>query len=439
MKANEQGLTTEERIMFAVLGIILVIAIGVLTINYFSKHDRNLDNAKNTATEKGEQQDVGDKDKTNTSEDYLIEVANDNSKITNKGLPKVIKTSASQSKSKAKTTTNTSSTKEDTDSDEEGTGDTGEIDEEAAVLKPDENLDWTFNSTIVKESYANEEITVPTTVTLTDGTEKEAQVVLKNNDTNEEVTIVDGKVSLPAGKYTYYYTCNNSTKELPLTVYNKLDDTKITIASVKDTYNDYSEDLEYLISNSSITGEKNNFKLKVVRRTTINVIPLKVTLANSYNKVETSKTTTTYCLVSSSTEGITVSNDENIASLNDNEFIILLDLNKFSLTKTNKILLTIDGIEYLYNIDISVENKVEEADPEPEDEESTEEQNQEEQEPEKEQEEEEPKTEPDPEPTPEDPPVEENNNTESETNESPTNNIVENEVEETPPDISLTT
>ena len=429
MKANEQGLTTEERIMFAVLGIILVIAIGVLTINYFSKHDRNLDNANNTVTEKGEQQDVVDKDKTNTSKENLIEVSNDNSKTINKGLPKVVKTSNRKSKSKAvaKPTANENvSTEEESSEDNEGTGETGEIDGGAVVLRPDENLDWTFNSTIVKESYANEEINVPKTVTLTDGTEKEAEVVLKSNDTNEEISIVDGKVSLPAGKYTYYYTCNNSTKELPLIIYNKLDDTIITIASVKDTYNDYNEDLLYLINNSSITKDKNNFNLKIVRRTTINIIPLKVTLTNSYNKVETS------------TEGITISNDENIAALNNNEFIILLDLNKFSLTKTNKILLTIDGTEYLYNLDISVENKVEEPDPEPEDDKSEEEQNQEEQETKEEEKEDEPKPEPDPDPTPEEPQVEETN-TESPSEQSPTNNTVENEAEETPPDISLTT
>jgi len=42
MKANEEGLTREERIMFALLSIILIVAIGVLVIKNFSDNERIL-------------------------------------------------------------------------------------------------------------------------------------------------------------------------------------------------------------------------------------------------------------------------------------------------------------------------------------------------------------------------------------------------------------
>ena len=420
MKANEQGLTTEERIMFAVLGIILVIAIGVLTLNYFSTHERKVEGTN--TTEKGDQKDVVDNEENTTSKDDLKEVSNDNSTVTIKGLSNVTKTTSTTKLSKVTNTEkqNQSTTPTDDNSDEGiGSTDEGEVDDGAAILDNSENLDWTFNSNIVKESYANVSIEVPTTVILTDGYEKEAQVVIKENTTGNEMTIEDNHISLLAGEYTYYYTCNNQTKELPLTIYNKLDNTKIIIASVKDTYSNYNEELQYLIDNSTITSNDNTYNINIKRKTTINEVPLKVVLPDAYTKVE------------SKTNGITVSNDNSIADLNNNEFIITLDLNTISLTKTNKILLTIDGIEYLFNFNITIENveEVEEPNEEnPEEENNNQEENKEEEEK-------------DPEPTPEEPKPEEEveEPTNGPINETPTNNNLSSEVEETPPDISLTT
>ena len=382
MKANEQGLTTEERIMFAVLGIILVIAIGVLTLNYFSTHERKAEGTN--TTEKGEQKDVVDNEETTTSEDNLKEVSNDNSKVTIKGLPNVTKTTSTTKLSKVANTKkqNQSSTTTKEEESDEGTGSTdeGEVDEGGVVLDNSENLDWTFNSNIVKESYANVSIEVPTTVTLTDGTPKEATVVIKEKTTGNEMTIEDNHISLPSGEYIYYYTCNNQTKELPLTIYNKLDNTKITIARVKDTYSNYNEELQFLIDNSTVTNNDNTYNINIKRQTTINEVPLKVTLPDAYTKVE------------SNTNGITVSNDSSIAELNNNEFIILLDLNTISLTKTNKILLTIDGTEYLFNFNIKIEN-VEVSEEEP-NEETPEEENNNNQEEDKKEDEKEPDPEP---------------------------------------------
>ncbi len=36
MKSNKKGLSIEERLMFIIIGVILILAIGVLTINNLS-------------------------------------------------------------------------------------------------------------------------------------------------------------------------------------------------------------------------------------------------------------------------------------------------------------------------------------------------------------------------------------------------------------------
>ena len=188
MEANEQGLTTEERIMFAVLGIILVIAIGVLTFNYFSNHERKIEGPNTTEVEEGERKDIVDNKEHITSIDNLKEESNDNSTVIIEGLPNVTKTSniteVSKVTKKNKITKLTKTSNQVKEFDEGiGSTDEGEVDDGAVILDNSENLDWTFNPNIVKESYANVLFKVPTTVNLTDGTEKEATVIIKDNNT----------------------------------------------------------------------------------------------------------------------------------------------------------------------------------------------------------------------------------------------------------------
>ena len=329
MKANEQGLTIEEQIMFAVLGIILVIAIGVLTFNYFSNHERKIEEPSTSEKEMGEDKSIDSDENIVKPVDILKEDSTVNSTINIEGLPYFIETNNDISSTKTTnekiSTSNkksNSNNKEESTSSNEGIGSTdiGEVDEEAAYIDFGENLDWTFNSNIVKESYANEIIKVPNTVTLTDGAEKEAEVVIKEKNSDDERFITNGEISLPSGEYIYYYTCNNRTKEIPLTIYNKIDNAKIVFASVKDTYSGYSEDLKFITDNSTITSNDNNYKISIKRQKTVNSIPLKVILSNPYNKVERV------------TNGISVSNDNGITDLNNNEFIIWLDLNTISLS-----------------------------------------------------------------------------------------------------------
>ena len=350
MEANEQGLTTEERIMFAVLGIILVIAIGVLTVNYFSTHER----VEGTSTTEKERDNQEDNEKNTPSKDSLKETTNDYSKITFKGIPKRIKTKSTNSKSKKSTSpkqlSNQKEEKEDED-DNNGQGSTlpddGEIDDEG-VIKYGEELDWTFNTNIVKESYANEIIKVPNTVKLTDDSEKEAEVKIVNSKTGEEIVIENNEVSLPSGEYKYIYTCNGFTKELPLVVYNRLENVDMEIIKANDLLKEVDEtnhdNLYYLINHSSISADKNNYKLDIHRLNNYNLVILKAKMPVDFKNISTN------------TKGISLYNDNQTYNLAKNEFIIHIDLNQISLSKTNKVFLTIDNVEYLFNFDISITN-----------------------------------------------------------------------------------
>ena len=444
MEANEQGLTTEERIMFAVLGIILVIAIGVLTVNYFSKHERKAEGTTNTSiTEKGEQEDVVDIKEPINSEDDLKEAFQESDIVIDEGLHKITNTSNSYLISKSTTKKVTSNVKKSTTNSErsnkvveeknEGTGSTdqGEVDEGAVTYENSEDLDWTFNSNIVKESYADDIIKVPTTVILTDGTEKSSTVVLKEESTGKEITIENNEVILPAGKYIYYYTCNNKTKEIPLTVYNRLNNATISILNINESKTEVNEDLKYLLENSTITNKENNYKLTINRINNYNVAFLKVSLKEEYKEISTSN------------NNIELDNNLEHFNLKNNEFVIKLNLNSISLSKTNKVLLTIDGTEYLFNIDVSINNKTIEKE---EDKEETENSKEEDKENKKENQDTnkdsedgqtKERTPDEPKPSEETPEITEP--TPSEEQATPTNNNLPPEVVETPPEISQTT
>ena len=181
-----------------------------------SNHDRNAESLSNTTeSDTGEQKDVVDNtDTANKSEEVLKEDDSNSSKVTIKGISNVTKPKSSNNISKVSTTVSKNSkTKpaEESTPSNEGVGSTeqGEVDEGAAYLDSSETLDWTFNTNIVKESYANVTIKVPNTVILTDGTEKEAEVIVKEKESAKEVPMTNNELSLAAGEYIYYYTCNN--------------------------------------------------------------------------------------------------------------------------------------------------------------------------------------------------------------------------------------
>ena len=354
MEEKEQGLTLEERLVFIVLGIILLIALGVLAFNSISNHERKAEGTDTVEKENNEPvvepkkpENKEEKNNNNNKVISLEEVRNSIKVYSESAPKKVVKKELSTKKVEKKQPTN----KPTNNNNGTGSTDQGEVDDEGAIYEDPEQMDWTFNKNIIKEAYSGETIKIDNKVTLTDGTEKAAEVVIKDAE-GKEVSFENNEIKLSAGKYTYFYTCNNKTKEIPLTVYNRLENVKITIANVKETSNIYNEDVAFITKESSITSEKNNYSLKVKRQNNYNIVPLKVELEKSYNKIE------------STTNGFTVSNDNTITDLKDNEFIIILDLNSISLTKENKLFLTIDGVEYLFNFNISIENvKPEEEQP----------------------------------------------------------------------------
>ena len=68
METNEQGLTKEEKIMFGILGVILIIAVGVLFINSFSANERQKEDETPITENKGQDK---VEDETNTNPEML--------------------------------------------------------------------------------------------------------------------------------------------------------------------------------------------------------------------------------------------------------------------------------------------------------------------------------------------------------------------------------
>lgn len=350
MKANEQGLTLEERIMFAVLGIILVIAIGVLAFNNFSKQERKAEGTNTVEKERDKEE--TDKENDVPSKNSLKETTYDNSKVTYMGLPEVTKTKNKFSKSK-KTTSKSQTSNKEVEDDNMGTGSTdsdiiideGEVDDGAVIKEGEEELlDWTFNSNIVKESYANEIIVIPNTVKLSDDTYKEAEVTIKEKETGKEILIEGNEVSLPAGEYIYVYKCNGKTKELPLTIYSRYENMDITILNEKELLDNSQTDLIYSLNHSKISNNRNDYKLEINRINNYNKIYLKVSLKETISRISTSQ------------KHLELSNSKEYFNLGKDEFVIIVDLEGISLTKTNKFFINIDGTDYLYNFDISINN-----------------------------------------------------------------------------------
>jgi hypothetical protein len=236
---------------------------------------------------------------------------------------------------------------------------------------------------------------------------------------------------LPAGKYIYYYTCNNKTKEIPLTVYNRLNNATISVLNINESKTEVNEDLKYLLENSTITNKENNYKLTINRINNYNVAFLKVSLKEEYKEISTSN------------NNIELDNNLEHFNLKNNEFVIKLNLNSISLSKTNKVLLTIDGTEYLFNIDVSINNKTIEKEEAKEEIDNSKvedkEDKKENQDTNKDSEDGQTKERTPDEPKPSEETPEITEPTPSEEPATPTNNNLSPEVVETPPEISQTT
>lgn len=356
METNEQGLTKEEKIMFGILGIILIIAIGVLIINSFSANERKLEDSKTPITEtKGQKEDkVEDETITNNQEESLIE----DDPVENVVINTVV---SNQTSTKPTQTVVTPSTPE-VEEDNLGTGNT----EIPGIIE------WSFKDTMVTTSYSNVTITIDRNVVLKDGTEVEAVVTVRKLEGNtwNIIDISSNEITVTEGLYKYYYTYGNQTKELLLTVKNELQPEKVEFLKLSEVY---TEDMtiteeeftkyQNVILNSKLIVEENIYTLETIKLDdTPQVIPIVLTLSEELTEPE----------LTSTTLGITPSIENNnwYQTLTNKEIILWLDLSVLDSTN-QEINLNINGTNYYLNL-IIVVNTPEEETPNEEDKEQNE-------------------------------------------------------------------
>ena len=363
METNEQGLTKEEKVMFSILGIILIVAIGVLIINSFSSNERKLED-NNTPITEGQTNNIKDETTTKGQEDSLIEDTPVENIVTNTA-------SSNKTSTITKVTVNKVTNEE----------------------KPTTNgnsvpglIEWSFKDTMITEAFSGETIEVDKNVILYNGKEVEAVVTVRKLEGNSWniVELTNDEFQATEGTYKYYYTYSNQTKELLLVVKNKLSYEDINLLTLTSTYDEtftITEE-EYnsyqtLLQNSSLTKENPN-TLTIVKEENSLSIPLLLTL----NEDLVDKT------ITSKTLGITTSTENNTwyQELTSKDLIIWIDLSIIDITN-NEIIITIDNIDYYLYLDIVIteeepsENEDQENTPEEEPSEDEEQSNENEEQP----------------------------------------------------------
>lgn len=339
METNEQGLTKEEKIMFGILGLILIIAIGVLIINSFSANERKLEDSKTPITEtQGQKEDkTEDETITDNQKESLIE----DSPLENVAINTVVSNQPSTKPTQTVTKPSTPENKEDN----LGTGNT----EVPGIIE------WFFKDTMITSAYSNEIITIDRNVILKDGTEVEAVVTIRKLEGNSWniIDISSNKINVTEGLYKYYYTYGNQTKELLLTVKNKLQLEKIEFLKLSEVY---TEDMniteeeftkyQNILLNSKLTAKENTYTLETIKLDdTTPIVPIVLTLKDELTNPE----------LNSTTLGITPSIENNnwYQTLTNKEIILWLDLSVLDLTN-QEINLNINGTDYYLNLTIVV-------------------------------------------------------------------------------------
>lgn len=332
METNNQGLAKEEKIMFIILGIILLVSIGVLIINSFSNKENKLDNNDTPIKETSGQKDNIKDDNNNEPVDILIEEETEEEEIVEEipvvNIPSSTGNSKDQSNSKPKP-------------------------------KP-VVLDWSFKNTMITNAFNGDIITIEKNVLLTNGKEQEASIVVMKNEENSWTTvdITTGTFQVSTGLYKYIYSYGSSTKELLLTVIDKqLTIDTITILQLN----------ELLDETSTITQEEYDKYQTIISNTTLetnvltinnyvdtnNLLPLVI----NFSEDMTAKN------ISTTTLGIAINKEQNDwhEVLTPNSIIMWLDLNDIDITN-NIIILEIDGVTHEIELNITI-NKEETSNP----------------------------------------------------------------------------
>ena len=223
METNEQGLTKEEKIMFFILGLILIVAVGVLIIDGFSKKESNANNETPASeVETGE-------NKTEEQPESLKEEKTEEPSET------------TESSKEEQTVEKENNEKEQTDKTEEKIGKKNlpytAVENTTSEV---ENYTWDFNREVITEAYAGDKISINKNVVLDNGVMEEAVVTVRKIIGNRHVIIdtTNDEFIAEYGTYIYSYTHNNVTREIKLQVYNNLPLENISILGLKETYDE---------------------------------------------------------------------------------------------------------------------------------------------------------------------------------------------------------
>ncbi len=328
METNDQGLTRSEKKFFILLGIILTFVMGVFTISTFSRNERVLDREISiTNKEKNRQLNEDEiakfdvslvEDNVNNNVEYVTNVVSSEKKE-NKSV-KVLNSKKNQNK-------------------EETVG----------------FLEWDFPKNIVTEAMAGDKITINRNIVTKDGNTAYAQVTVRRLiiDTYMIQDISNNTLELQEGIYKYYYTYANVTKELVLTVKANLNLKSVNFPSIVDTENINKEDLtnyNNMISNTKITASSNNIDLRVSTSLLVKELPLYITLDKDLKGAS----------VSSNTYGIRLNktSPELYRKLNDDELLLWINPSVIGSNSQSEIELVINGIKYIFTLNINKTNKL---------------------------------------------------------------------------------
>lgn len=289
MNANESGLTKEEKIMFSILGIIILIAISFLIIMSFSKTDRNLkeDPTNNKPTTK-------DKITKSQEEKEKIEIDRVDEPSSNIIEPvKLTNVTDSVTKYNVIHVSNKNDVKSENTTDQPS-NDVEEIIPE--VPEVPEKITWDIPSTVQTQAFAKDTVYVDNTIILSNGTTAKALVTVRKleDDTYNIVELTDNRFVATEGIYKYYYTYENITKELQLVVKKRLENIDITLLN-NATYtenNEFSQkEFDNIIKNSNgtqITKNEHVYQININQTTDTNIVALFIYLNRKIEYVNTS-------------------------------------------------------------------------------------------------------------------------------------------------------
>ncbi len=330
METNEQGLTREEKVMFSILGIILMIAVGVLIINSFSSNERKADNTKTPITEtQGKKEDkVEDETNTESQKENLIE---------EKPLENVASNTAVSTKpSNLNQTTKPSRPVVDKDD----------------VSSVPGIIEWDFKDSLITETYSNTKITIDRNVVLKNGQEVEAVLTIRKLEGNSWniVDISSNEIVVTEGLYKYYYTYGNQTKELLLTVKSELSIEQLAILSLAENYTenltikeeDFNKYKTIIAASTLIREETNTLKINKVDNLP-HIIPIVLTITEELENP----------VIHSPTLGIIPSTEQNdlYQNLTNKDIILWIDLSLLDLTNP-EINININGQSYYFNLKV---------------------------------------------------------------------------------------